>query len=122
MLLFSFFLLVRGHNEPGGGFAGGLVAASAITLFAIAEGVSRAQRIIPVEPIFIIVSGLTVALLSGIIPLFFGKPFLTGLWLKEAIPVLGKFGTPFLFDIGVYILVVGFVLKIVFALAKEESE
>lgn len=63
--------------------------------------------------------GLMLALLSGIIGMMSGKPFLTGIWLDVKIPFVGGLGTPLLFDIGVYFLVLGMVLKMVFTMAKE---
>ena len=119
LLLFSFFLLLRGHNEPGGGFVGGLVAAAAFALYAIALDVQRTRQILKVDPQILIGAGVLTAASSGIISLLAGKPFLTALWLKQPWPVLGKIGTPLLFDIGVYLLVLGIALKIIFALAEE---
>lgn len=119
LLLFSFFLLLRGHNEPGGGFVGGLVAAAAFALYAIAEDVQSTRQILKVEPRVLIGGGVLAAAFSGLLPLLAGKPFLTALWIKEPLPVLGKVGTPLLFDVGVYLLVLGVVLKIIFALAED---
>lgn len=121
LLIFSFFLLLRGHNEPGGGFVGGLIAAAAYALFTIANGVEDAKKFLRVEPLFLIAIGLSLALVSGLISLFYGEIFMTGLWLKNEIPVIGKIGTPFLFDVGVYFLVLGIVTKIIFALAEEDK-
>ena len=120
LLLFSVFLLLRGHNEPGGGFVGGLVAAAAISLYALAEGVEAAHRILIVNPRQLIAGGLLVALGSGVIPLFSGRPFQSGLWLPHSLPVLGHVGTPLLFDLGVYLLVAGMALLIVLSLMEEE--
>ncbi|MCL4707917.1 Na+/H+ antiporter subunit B [bacterium] len=119
LLLFSFFLLVRGHNEPGGGFVGGLVAAAAFALYAIAEGVEKVRQTLRVDPRVLIGAGLFVALSSGLLSLLQGKPFMTGLWYKQAVPVLGKLGTPVLFDAGVYLVVVGIILTIILTLAEE---
>ena len=119
LLLFSFFLLLRGHNEPGGGFVGGLVAAAAFALYAIAEDVSSTRQILKVEPRLLIAVGVLTATASGVLPLLTGQPFLTALWFKQPLPVLGKVGTPLFFDIGVYLLVLGVTLKIIFSLAEE---
>ena len=119
LLLFSFFLLVRGHNEPGGGFVGGLVAAAAVALYAFAVGVEKVRQTLRVDPRVLIVSCLFVALSSGLLSLLQGKPFMTGLWYKQAVPVLGKLGTPVLFDAGVYLVVVGIILTIILTLAEE---
>jgi len=119
LLLFSVFLLIRGHNEPGGGFVGGLVAAAAFALYAIAEGVAKVRQTLRVDPRVLIGAGLLVALSSGLLSLLQGQPFMTGLWYKQAVPVLGKLGTPVLFDTGVYLVVVGIILTIILTLAEE---
>jgi multicomponent Na+:H+ antiporter subunit B len=120
LLLFSIFLLLRGHNDPGGGFAGGLVAAAAFALYAIANGVAAARRVLSVTPGTLIGGGLLVAVSSGLLPVLLGQPFMTGLWDKRPIPVIGKLGTPLLFDLGVYLVVIGITLLIIFSLAEEE--
>jgi len=120
MLVFSVFLLFRGHNEVGGGFVGGLVAASALMLYAISNTPSALWKLLPIDPRFIAVTGLLIALLSGLIPLFAGKPFMTGMWISEPLVVLGKVGTPTIFDVGVYILVVGVVVWILLEFAEDE--
>lgn len=121
LLIFSFFLLLRGHNEPGGGFSGGLVAAAAYALYAIANGVSEAEKLLRMDPLKLISIGLLIALFSGMYPLLLGKSFMTGVWLNNTIPVIGKLGTPLIFDIGVYILVLGITIKIIFSLAELEE-
>ena len=123
LLLFSLFLLLRGHNEPGGGFAGGLVAASAFVLLSVASGVSVAKRALQVDPRSMIGVGLLLMLASGVIaPLLYGEPYLTSHWWTFP---LGDYevavGTPLLFDIGVYLAVAGTVLLIVFSLEEEDA-
>lgn len=120
LLLFSIFVMLRGHNEPGGGFIGGLVAAAAVALYAIAFDLVRARRLIRLSPRDLIGVGLIFTLLSGLLPLVAGQPFMTGLWSQQVVPVLGKLGTPLLFDIGVYLVVIGVTLMIIFSLAEEE--
>lgn len=119
LLIFSVFLLLRGHNEVGGGFVGGLVAASAFMLYAIARSPSAARRLLPVSPPALIAIGLAIAFGSGIVGPLSGLPVMTGVWLAEPLPVLGKVGTPVLFDVGVYFLVVGICLHILLTLAEE---
>lgn len=119
MLLLSIFLLLRGHNEPGGGFVGGLVASAAFTLFALAHDVERARAILPLNPRLLIAAGLLIAVTSGLIGMLFGEPFMTTAWDSREIPVVGKMGTPLLFDIGVYLAVMGVALTIIFSLAEE---
>ena len=123
LLLLSIFLLLRGHNEPGGGFAGGLVAAAAFVLLSVASGVSVARRALQVDPRSLIGVGLVLMIVSGLIgPLFYGEPYLTSHWW--VFPV-GDYevalGTPLLFDIGVYLGVAGTILLIVFSLEEEDA-
>jgi len=122
LLLFSIFLFLRGHNEPGGGFAGGLVAAAAFALYSIAFGAAEARRVLRVEPRWLIGLGLLIALASGVIGLVSGQRFLTGLWGYLHLPGLDKVeaGTPVLFDMGVYLTVMGVTLTIIFVLEEAE--
>ncbi|HWR50270.1 MAG TPA: Na+/H+ antiporter subunit B [Bryobacteraceae bacterium] len=115
LLLFGLFLLLRGHNAPGGGFAGGLVVAAAYSLYSFAAGVDAARRALLAEPSRLIGAGLLMALGSGLIPLALGRPFLTSLWLSPG----AGLGTPLLFDLGVFLVVIGVVLTINFTLSEE---
>jgi len=115
LLLFSVFLLFRGHNQPGGGFVGGLTAAAAFALYAIAFGVRRARRALLVPPLTLLGVGLLIALVSGLPAVVRGKPFLTALWSSGPMTL----GTPALFDTGVFLVVAGVVLMMVFSLAEE---
>jgi multicomponent Na+:H+ antiporter subunit B len=119
LLLYSLFLLLRGHNEPGGGFVGGLVAAAGFTLYALAYGVVAARSKLHLNPRTLVAAGLLTAVGSGCVPLLAGRPFLTGLWVENHLPVVGAFGTPLLFDSGVYLTVAGMALLIVFSLMEE---
>lgn len=122
LLIFSVFLFWRGHNQPGGGFAGGLVAAAPFALFSIAFGAAEARRVLHVEPHVLIGVGLLIALSSGMLSLLAGYPFLTGTWGYLSIPGFAPvdLGTPVLFDLGVYLLVIGVTLSIIFALEEAE--
>ena len=119
LLLFSLFLLLRGHNEPGGGFVAGLTAAAAFALYALAHDVPSARRVLRVDPKRLMGLGLLLSLGSGLLGLFAGRPFLAGLWDDTSLPVLGKLGTPIGFDVGVYLVVVGVVLTILFPLLED---
>ncbi len=120
LFLFSFFVLVRGHNEPGGGFVGGLVASAAFALYALAHNSYEARRLLRLPTPTLIGAGLLIALGSGFVGVLYGRPFLTGIWSSVAIPIVGKIGTPGIFDIGVYLTVLGVVLQIVFGLMEED--
>lgn len=122
MLLFSLFLLWRGHNEPGGGFIGGLVAAAGLVVYGLAEGSHSMRLILRADPRAIALSGLLLAVLAGLMPVVMGADFLTGLWLFIGATPTDKglaLGTPLMFDIGVYLAVVGGVVGMVIAI--EES-
>ena len=119
LLLFSLFLLLRGHNEPGGGFCGGLVAAASFCLYLITYGVERTRELLRVDSKAIAAVGLLLAALAGFPAFAAGLPYLTGLWDHTPIPMIGKFGTPLLFDVGVYLLVTGVVITIIIELAEE---
>jgi multicomponent Na+:H+ antiporter subunit B len=119
LLLFSVFLLVRGHNEPGGGFVGGLVAAAAFALYAIAFGVQPTREMLWLHPRTLLGLGLTVGVAAGLLSVLVGLPYMTGMWTSIVLPAIGKLGSPMLFDVGVYLVVVGMVLMIVFELAED---
>lgn len=121
IMLFSVFLLLRGHDEPGGGFIGGLLGATAFALFALAYDVPTARRLLRIDPHQLVGIGLIAAVMAGVIGMAAGDPFLTSKWATIWVPTLGvlTLSTPLLFDIGVYMVVVGVVLMIVFALVEQ---
>lgn len=123
MAIFSVFVLLRGHNEPGGGFIGGLIAASALAIYGIANGVASVRRALYFHPIHISAFGLTLSALSGLPSLPLQVPYLTGLWLSPS--VLGveiPVSTVQLFDIGVYFVVVGSIASIALALEERDMD
>lgn len=113
LLLFAIFLLLRGHNEPGGGFVAGLIAAAAFALYAIAFGVRRAQDALLVSPLTLLGAGLLIGIVSGLPGIPQGLPFLTAVWSA------GGLGSPLLFDVGVFLVVSGVVMMMLFNLAEE---
>jgi multicomponent Na+:H+ antiporter subunit B len=120
LLLFAVFLLARGHNEPGGGFVAGLVVAMAMVLHAASFGVVASRRLLIVDPSRLLGGGLLVALASGLPATLQGQPFMSAVWTK--VPTGGAVvdvGTPLLFDLGVCLVVIGFVLTIVFTLVED---
>ena len=117
LLVFSVYVLLRGHHYPGGGFVGGLFAGSAFALYALAFSVAEARSLLRFDPRDVTAAGLAIALLSGIPPLFSDSAFLTGTWWE--LPFL-DLGTPLFFDIGVYLVVLGVLLTLVFSLGEEE--
>ena len=119
----ALFLLWRGHNEPGGGFIGGLVASGAFALYLIAFGETAMRRLLRVDPRDLLTAGLAIAVASGLFAVAANEAFLTGQWmtlyLGNGLAPL-KLGTPLLFDIGVFLAVIGFALTIVLALEQAE--
>ena len=115
LLLFALFLLMRGHNQPGGGFVGGLVAAAAFALYAIAFGVEQARRALLVNPLVLLGSGLLIAAASGLPAVIGGRSFLSAVWVSWP----AALGTPVVFDIGVFLVVTGVVAMMIFSLAEE---
>ncbi|MCX2741861.1 MnhB domain-containing protein [Pontibacter anaerobius] len=162
-LVFSIYILFRGHNHPGGGFIGGLIGSIAFVFHVLAYGSARTVNsyfqltvyhqdrqqnnsptqymwdmvsantwnrlknrtpdwrfhIFRVRPAYLMAAGLFLATTSGVTGLLRGKPFMTGWWMEVKIPFIGSLGTPTLFDAGVYMLVMGMVLKLVFTMSKE---
>lgn len=120
MLVFSAYICLRGHNEPGGGFIGGLIGAAAIAILGMAEGAPAARLALRVDPLSIAGLGVFIAALSGAMSLFTGSPFMTSIWVylglgETTVPL----STPLIFDIGVYFVVLGTISTI--ALALEDS-
>ncbi|OXS99469.1 Na(+)/H(+) antiporter subunit B [Notoacmeibacter marinus] len=123
MIIFSIFILLRGHNEPGGGFIGGLIAASANAVYGIACGVSPVRRSLKFHPMTIAAAGLFIATLAGMASIFAQAGFLTGLW--TTVNLFGQtidLSTTLFFDIGVYLVVLGTFSSIGLALEEREME
>ncbi len=124
LLIFSIYLLLRGHNFPGGGFIGGLLTAVSLVLLSFSMGLERFHAVIRVDPMRVAAAGLFVAVAAGLPALFAGAAFLTQYNFKfKDVPLIGELylGTPLLFDAGVYLLVVGASIKVLFVLAKSTS-
>lgn len=120
MLVFSVFITLRGHNEPGGGFIGGLIAASAIAIYGMAAGPQATRKAMRVDPLAIAGFGVLLAALSGLLSMPFQLPFLTGLWADLHLgDTEVALSTPMFFDLGVYAVVLGSISAI--ALALEDS-
>ncbi|MFO7825514.1 MAG: Na+/H+ antiporter subunit B [Cyclobacterium sp.] len=118
LLLFSVFILLRGHYLPGGGFVGGLMASIAFVIHSFANGVENTKNIVKFHPGFLMPVGLALALLAGSLPLFTGETFMTGLWMDQPVPVIGTVGTALFFDTGVYLVVIGVTLTIIFTISE----
>lgn len=123
-LVFSVYLLFAGHNQPGGGFIGGLVAAAAIALHYIAGGLDDTLALVRVRPWFFPAAGLLLASATAILPLLTGGAPLDQRAFEWTVPLLGdvKLTTATIFDAGVYLIVVGLVMMIFEGLGDEALE
>lgn len=122
--VFAVYLLLRGHNLPGGGFIGGLGSALSLILLSLAFGVERTQQILRIDPTRIAAYGLLLAVLTALAPLLLGDELLKHYhWKYQDVPVLGsvELGTPLIFDIGIFLVVVGTTAKVIFVLARSIS-
>jgi len=123
MLVFSLYICLRGHNEPGGGFIGGLIAAAAIGVFGMASGVAAVRRALRIDPMAIAGFGVFIAGFSGLLSLFTGAPFMTSIWV---FPQIGAttlaLATPMVFDFGVYCVVFGTLSAVALALESDREE
>lgn len=117
------FMLFRGHNEPGGGFIGGLIVGVGYVLkYFKSEKAPNEFKVFKLFPEQVISIGLIVGAGSGLLGLASYKPFMTGVWQGQLwLPLVGntKFGTPFYFDIGVFLVVVGVIIKIFLVLEEQ---
>ncbi len=116
MLQFSVFVMIRGHNEPGGGFVGGLIASTGLSLFTLAYGPATVRKAIKIDPRYVAMAGLGTAVTAGMIGTIWGHAFMKGMWTE----VFGiALGTPVLFDLGVYLVVIGAVMTLILAMEEE---
>ena len=117
----SIFLLFSGHNQPGGGFVGGLVAGSAVSLRYLAGGLDEVMRVSRFAPWTILGTGIVVAAVTAAVPVLFGDPVMQASLFQLTLPVIGevKVASPLFFDVGVYLVVVGLVLMVIEAFGDE---
>lgn len=118
----SVYLLTAGHNQPGGGFIGGLVAGAAVALTYVAGGLDHVRALLPVRPWSVLGGGLLIAAVAAIVPLAFGGAVLEQDFVKLHPPLLGevKLTSALVFDTGVYAVVLGTVLMAFEALGEEQ--
>lgn len=123
MVLFSIFVLLRGHNEPGGGFIGGLIAASALAIYGIACGVAPVRRAIYFHPMAIAAFGLFMSAMAGVLSVFASVPYMSGLWIyPHLFGVEIPLSSVLVFDVGVYLVVVGAISSIALALEERDRD
>lgn len=122
MLVCSAWLLLRGHDQPGGGFVGGLVAVAALLLDTYAAGAEHVRARLRVTPESLLAAGLLIAVLSAVAGPLVGEAWMRGLWWEADLPgVHIALGTPLLFDLGVYLVVIGSSLAVLLPALSEHG-
>ncbi|WP_371320121.1 Na(+)/H(+) antiporter subunit B [Chengkuizengella axinellae] len=124
ILAFSIFIFLAGHNNPGGGFIGGLITASAFVLLYLAFDMEFIKSVIPIDYIKLTALGLLIAVLTGVGSFIFGQPFLSHTFGYFDLPLLGEkteLATAVIFDLGVYFTVVGITMTIILTIGEDQS-
>jgi monovalent cation:proton antiporter len=121
ILAFSAYLFFAGHNDPGGGFIGGLMTAAAFVLLALAFDLETIRKVLPVNFRVLTGLGLLTAVLTGMGSFLFDAPFLSHAFEYRVLPLLGKkeLATAVLFDLGVYMAVVGVTMTIILSIGED---
>lgn len=122
-LLFAVYMALKGHNQPGGGFIGGLILAVALVLVRMSHGKAAMAAVMPFHPRLLVAAGLALAGMTAVTPLAFGLPLLTS--RAPYLHILGEevhLPTPLFFDLGVLMVVVGVAAGMIFRLGEEVQE
>lgn len=121
LALFAVYLLLVGHNVPGGGFAGGLLLATALLMVFLAFGERGVRLALPPNPETLTGVGLGLALLGGLVGWLFEGAFLAYTVASVSLPLVGEFKLTslLLFDLGVFVLVIGLVATATIRLGGE---
>jgi multicomponent Na+:H+ antiporter subunit B len=121
LLVFSVFMLLRGHNEPGGGFIGGLLGAIAFIVYKMSSNIEATREVLRVNPKHLATFGLAIALAAGLLGPALGDGFFAGQWIFLG-ATEGSKGWPIssvlLFDIGVYLTVLGSIVAMVLEMER----
>jgi multicomponent Na+:H+ antiporter subunit B len=122
IIMFSWHLFFSGHYTPGGGFIGGLLTSGAIVLLLLAFDLKTVVEFLPIDYIKMTATGLLFALLTGVGSFFYDVPFLTHTFSYVDLPILGttSLATAVLFDLGVYLVVVGVTMTIIQTIGETE--
>lgn len=123
LLGFAIYLFFAGHNSPGGGFVGGLMTSGAVLLLYMAYGIETVDEMLPINFRILIPIGLATALATGVGSFLFNVPFLTHTFGYFHFPIFGEveLATAMLFDLGVYLTVVGVVMTIILTIANDQK-
>ena len=123
LLTFGFYVFFAGHNNPGGGFIGGLIFSSAFILMFLAFNVADVLESLPIDFKALMVIGSLLSAITAITPTFFGKPFLSQYDATIAIPLLGNIHvtTVTVFELGILLSVVGVIVTVMLALSGEQT-
>ncbi|WP_332648976.1 Na(+)/H(+) antiporter subunit B [Lysinibacillus sp. 54212] len=122
IFFFSVHIFFAGHYTPGGGFVGGLLTASAIVLLILAYDLKTVQHVLPINYTYMTAIGLILALGTAAFPMFRGDPFFTHYFDYYTLPLIGKTSlhTAALFDLGVFLVVVGVTMTIIQTIGEDE--
>ncbi len=121
-LLYAMYAMLKGHHEPGGGFIGGMIFATAICTYRMSHGALAQLRLMPVHPRVLIFLGLGLALGTSVIPLLLGEPFLRSAVGEFHLPLSSHpfhYASAMAFDLGVMLVVVGVGVGMITQLSEE---
>jgi multicomponent Na+:H+ antiporter subunit A len=121
ILIFSLYLFFAGHNNPGGGFIGALMASAGLVLLAITFGMDMVEKVLPINYRKLIAIGISIAFLTGVGSFIFGVPFLSQTFGYFQLPLMGKteLTTAMFFDLGVFLAVIGVTMNIIFTIGRD---
>lgn len=123
IMTFSIYILFAGHHNPGGGFIGGLITASALVLLYIAFDYRTVREIIPVDFKLLSATGVIISILTGVASFLFDAPFLSQTFTYIDLPLFGKteVASALIFDLGVYFAVVGTTMTIITSISEDDK-
>lgn len=117
--VYSLYLLFRGHDSPGGGFIAALVISTGLVFHMMAFGVAKTKEVYKIDTMRFTVIGLMLAFMGATLSFFLGNGFFNAIWTEIKLPMIGTISSVLLFDIGVYIAVIGAILKIAFTIFED---
>lgn len=123
IMTFSVYVLFAGHHNPGGGFIGGLITASALVLLYIAFDLQSVRDVLPVDFKKLAATGVLISILTGTASFLFDVPFLSQTFAYRELPLLGttELASAVIFDLGVYMTVVGTTMTIITSISGDQK-